>query len=82
VRSFSTSLLSKKGIFASGQGKTLLFLNADPADLAILIIYARYTAMWLVCLTGTDGRVGALRSDFLGYRRAGVPEESTSGLAG
>jgi hypothetical protein len=32
--------------------KTWLFLNADLADLAILIIYARYTAMWLIRLTG------------------------------
>jgi hypothetical protein len=33
--------------------KTLLFLNADLADLAILIIYACYTAMWLIRLTAT-----------------------------
>jgi hypothetical protein len=34
--------------------KTLLFLNADLADLAILIIHARYTAMWLIRLTVDD----------------------------
>jgi hypothetical protein len=30
---------------------TLLFFNTDLADLAILIIYVRYTAMWLIRLT-------------------------------